>query len=254
MAPITDTYWPTFKQAVEDNHEGDSSVELTCGICLETMDIRHPVNFPDHPADHLARILPCGHIIGSTCLYQMLEGIKTDYYQCPTCKTKFHDHPKCGHPMRGQLLPAEASEYSKVPPILSAGGRIPANCAHCESDCLTKELGSYRNIYGTNELANELAIGDDECLAFYLLAVGYRDPDKLAKSNGMDHKIRHVDPPEDMLAVWKIYHQSLAPKASMFWYEYDLTTLSYEGGVFKRKTPSQPRKRSLFLRIFNPGH
>ncbi|KAM0547786.1 hypothetical protein ACHAPJ_010247 [Fusarium lateritium] len=247
MALITNTYWPAFKQAVEDNPDGASSAELTCGICLETMDIRHPENCPDHLADHLARILPCGHIIGSICLYKMLKVIKTDYYQCPTCKIKCHNHPKCGHQSGGQLLPAEVSEYSKVPPILSAGGRIPANCSNCETHCLLQELGSYRKVPDINEPA----VGDDECLAFYLMAVGEQDLDKFSKDNHVGDRIRTVDLTEDMLAIWKIYQQGLAVKTNMFWYEFDLTKLRFESSLFEKKLPSKPRKRSLLLRILN---
>ncbi|KAF4963632.1 hypothetical protein FSARC_8366 [Fusarium sarcochroum] len=247
MAPITDTYWPAFKQAVEDAPVGDSSPELTCGICLETMDICHP---NDHAHDHLARILPCGHIFGTACLAKLLGSKQPNYYQCPTCKTKCHNHPKCDHLSMGRLLPSEVSDYPRVPPVLSAGGQIPPNCSQCEAACIFSDLTSFLKIHDTYRPVPD----KDQYVAFYLTHDGQTDEqfreDCIAK-NIKHNRVSAFEITGGLSAAWDIYRKSLDVKAGMFWYEMDLNKLRFYGGLFEKSTSPQIEKGSLLRRLFH---
>ncbi|KAI1476090.1 hypothetical protein F4774DRAFT_262959 [Daldinia eschscholtzii] len=79
-------------------------------------------------------VLPCGHIVGQDCMYDIRARCMSDgtRYECPVCKLLLtYQGQGCRHPVSSYVV----DRYSHFPPLtIPEGGRIPRTCAACNRD------------------------------------------------------------------------------------------------------------------------
>ncbi|KAJ3537264.1 hypothetical protein NM208_g6387 [Fusarium decemcellulare] len=126
---ISETFWPHLRQTLVKNPSNFDRLDLPCSICFETM-VVHP-NQDGHDG-HGPCILPCGHMLGSSCLTNILK-YNTQARRgicCPTCRGKLK-HRACGHVFEGLAMPTSVEGLEDIPLTISEGGRLSKRCIDC---------------------------------------------------------------------------------------------------------------------------
>ncbi|KAF4968423.1 hypothetical protein FSARC_4220 [Fusarium sarcochroum] len=243
MDPITDTYWPVFKQAAEADVDKVRPIQLTCIICQELMTTSpsEPNHYGTRGSSHAAWIMPCGHIFGRNCLAEWLKHAKEPgrkYHKCPVCSTKLHHHPDCGHSSVGRMIPDTVGTYSQIPPLLSAGGIVAPKCGRCEIKRALDQIAKYTKIYGTPKPE----LQQDQCVGFSLCIEDLaetRTTYPVPLPGATCRRVRDLEIPGEFLAVWNIIKQTLALKATRFFYDVDLGAFELAISVYE-SVPSSP--------------
>ncbi|KAF4342326.1 hypothetical protein FBEOM_3733 [Fusarium beomiforme] len=217
--PISDTYWPVFKQAVEADPNKVRPIKLICTVCTEEMTTDGALtgsihmNFKleyEHGLDHGAQILPCCHMLGAKCLVDWLRSQSEQYpnkkyYRCPVCSTQIKHHP-CGHLCYGQRIPSTVAEYYRIPAVLGEGGFIHLRCSDCEVAFVYGEMGKYVEIY---EWKDEVE-SRKQYIAFSVIGPR-REFHLLATSPNVERPVvklaRVLETPEDLKAIWESHKQ-----------------------------------------------
>ncbi|KAF5021286.1 hypothetical protein F66182_6684 [Fusarium sp. NRRL 66182] len=255
MEPITETWWPRFREAVEADIFKRRPIQLACSICQEliTTNSSEPSHSNVDGTSHAAVIIPCGHIVGLSCLIRWLvhsNRPERNYSRCPACNAKCFHHPRCGHRCMGRMLPGNPGKYSTIPPVLSAGGVVAPECSKCEAKLLLRQLCKYAKIYPTLIPAP----GRDQYIGFGLLINGIAavyTPPPLDKQ-GVDYRrTSDVVINSGLSTVWNINKQIMALKASRFWYEIDLTALEFTISIFQSGAPS-PKNPPMVMETDEP--
>jgi hypothetical protein len=245
--PITDTYWPVFKRAVEEDLtrievSQPRPIQLTCAICQDPM-ITTPSqpNRSSDPHHHEAWIQPCGHMVGYSCLSTWVEHsdkTNTDkgYYKCPVCSTKIYDHPGCGDICMGRMIPISVEKYSQVPPVLLEGGLPALACGMCEMGEGLLAVRNYSKIYGFTAEALE---GDQHVGVYY---ESHHDVEPLtnpAHPCGTYRLVGSIDTPKELLVAFNAIKKTWATKATTSWYGIDLQELELAMSVFSSEPEDQ---------------
>ncbi|OBS20772.1 hypothetical protein FPOA_07112 [Fusarium poae] len=138
--PKNTTWWPPLKEALLSGELKPEDLEVQCPICLERCTVL------DHEYEllgyqHAASIYACGHIFGNMCMRKRLYHVivEREEVTCPLC-LECLQHPQCGHPNLGHIIPLEKERTSSVPEILSRGGTLEPNCQFCWLADLAKKL------------------------------------------------------------------------------------------------------------------
>lgn len=232
--PITTINWPFLKQEVEQDPDNVRELALSCPICYELMS-----NSPDHSKYlpyHEPHILPCGHIIGQSCLEKLCTTWKADnpdtyYYPCPVCKTKMRDHWACSHRVQGRRIPSSRAEYAYIPPVLSQGGVMPPRCTRCTVSDVLDDLASYGRL-----LDSEVRLGPDQSIAFRVYIPGklfecHSHPDRI---EGEIYGLRrNLEIPSDLESIWSHAKQLLQIQSARFWFEMDVGAFEFAISVFE---------------------
>ncbi|KAM0546413.1 hypothetical protein ACHAPJ_010880 [Fusarium lateritium] len=238
MDPITDTYWPVFKQAAEADVDKVRPIQLTCNICRELMTTSpSEPNHLDRRDSHAACIMPCGHMFGLICLkewFRHANDPNKGTHTCPACNTEFHHHPVCSHRTIGQLIPNSVAKYSRIPPPLSAGGLVAPECTECEAKRYMRQLNDYTKIYQVPDpgLQEGQFVGFRMYIRGILEVRGTRASIEPPRMNVHQH-IRDVEIPAPLLSFWNIIKQSWAIKADHFWYDADVREFELAISVFQ---------------------
>ncbi|KAJ4268932.1 hypothetical protein NW762_003003 [Fusarium torreyae] len=239
MDPITDTYWPVFKQEAEADVDKVRPIHLTCSICRELMTTSR--SEPDHlkpKRPHAAWIMPCGHMFGWICITKWLKQANdpdVNYHKCPICKTMLHHHPVCGHKSIGQLIPDEVTKYSHIPPLLSAGGLVSPECSGCEAKRYMEQINDCTKIYevpdpGLEEgqfVGTRMYIRDVEEIRGTRASI---EPPQIK----VHQHARDFEMPGPLLTFWNTIQESWAIKADQFWYDVDVREFEFVISVFQQ--------------------
>ncbi|KAJ4141668.1 hypothetical protein NW768_000884 [Fusarium equiseti] len=136
---LANTYWPVLRDALLQDPSSYNNLHLDCGICLDKMTIfQHEHTFQNDHAhgtfSHRARILPCGHIFGSSCVISLLTNlIESDQpIVCPVCRMNLPSHKGCSHVHFGMPMPTSISEIRTFPGTITEGGRVAEKCRDCQ--------------------------------------------------------------------------------------------------------------------------
>ncbi|KAG8665426.1 hypothetical protein FPOAC2_10498 [Fusarium poae] len=140
---ITNTFWPSFRKAVENDEANIRPYALKCGLCTELM-LTQPSQ--DRYYRHCPWILPCGHMLGYSCLQDMAGDIwgffdKNKNLACPACNADVPVHG-CGCKAMGMRAPLVKEFFSTVPPIRSECGLTATACGICEGKSALQKLRS----------------------------------------------------------------------------------------------------------------
>ncbi|KAM0363226.1 hypothetical protein ACHAPY_008243 [Fusarium culmorum] len=125
--PITDTFWPDFKEEVENDEQNLRVHALRCGLCDELM----PSQLAQAHDKHRSNCLMLTQ--GNNFLDKNLN------LACPVCRVDLPLH-SCGHPAIGMQAPLDKKSFSHVPPVLSKGGLAAIKCGLCEARSALKYL------------------------------------------------------------------------------------------------------------------
>ncbi|RBA11020.1 hypothetical protein FPRO05_14289 [Fusarium proliferatum] len=265
--PITDIYWPAFKKAVEDDPQQLRPIDLACTICTEQMSTQgsgsgsiHWIPKTGRRISHDAQILPCGHMVGGSCLMNWLDRQSEQFrgresYSCPVCNTAIMYHPECGHLCHGQRIPHLVADYSKVPLVLSEGGFIYARCAGCEIQYTFSEMTQYTGIYKWEDEVEStqqyISLGFlDPRPGGFLYMDGSRDPNR-----PICERVRRLQTPEELKTIWEAYRKVWVLKFKTFWISHDFSNVGLCLYLMKtmKPLPQTPKTQGFFRRVFSRG-
>ncbi|KAF4445919.1 hypothetical protein F53441_10390 [Fusarium austroafricanum] len=126
-------YWPNIKDMIERGEADLAFLDLDCAICGDQMEIEPSGRKNDASnLGHAAHILPCGHIIGLSCLHEAWNYASENFIDilCPDCKTNV-DYSACGHTCYGMPVPPSMDKLDSLPPLITDGGKIADYCRSC---------------------------------------------------------------------------------------------------------------------------
>ncbi|KAK1834345.1 hypothetical protein QBC39DRAFT_369253 [Podospora conica] len=111
------------------------SGRIACEICHKAeLSVGLP---PETALDHIAAILPCGHVFGQKCIKGWLESNTT----CPTCRFDL------SYPCKRHCVPAVPINVHTIlwiPKTIARGGRIQSVCPTCREHELHQQA---RHLY-----------------------------------------------------------------------------------------------------------
>ncbi|KAF5533657.1 hypothetical protein FMEXI_11733 [Fusarium mexicanum] len=265
--PITDIYWPAFKKAVESDPQKLRPIDLTCTICTEHMSTQgsgsgsiHWIQKVGRKISHDAQILPCGHMVGASCLMDWLDSQSErfrgrEFYSCPVCNTEIMYHPECGHVCHGQRIPQLVANYSNVPLVLSEGGFIHARCTSCEIQHTFSEMTQYTGIYKWEDEVESthqyITLGFvDQRTGGFMYLDGSADPKR-----PLCERVRRLRTPEELKTIWEAYRKVWVLKFKTFWISHDLSNVALCLYLMKtmKPLPQTPKTQSIFRRVFSLG-
>ncbi|KAL6355899.1 hypothetical protein LRP88_09482 [Fusarium phalaenopsidis] len=119
MSPIiTETFWPALRAQLFHPDSTIADCAINCTICYEKVELQNKI--AAHESDHTAVVLPCGHILGSSCLRFWSESLleRSTPPSCPSCRITTI-HARCRHaatPMEILLEHRRAENVSHVTP------------------------------------------------------------------------------------------------------------------------------------------
>ncbi|KAI5465340.1 hypothetical protein BGZ63DRAFT_373327 [Mariannaea sp. PMI_226] len=161
---ITDTFWPSLKQALGQGDGAWKRLSLDCGICLEKLDVQKSLHgyHSDDESDHIPKIMPCGHIYGLSCIQNMIANRETDDAEvvCPACR-EFWSYTHCNHVNLGRHFPRPFREdMDWVPQVIIHGGSLSSQCTECSvKSCMHSLLDLAATFFDGNELEEGERIG-----------------------------------------------------------------------------------------------
>ena len=153
--PVTETYWPKLRKILESKFIDRTNLDLQCVICYDTMTTRAEDHVSEEvgrygPCTHQACVLPCGHMIGLSCMARM----KLNNYEeekaslCPCCRFILH-HDECLH--HTATIKFAEDKWRGIPQTVPEGGEVQDTC----TDCILNMM-----LTGLAYLA-EAAVGDE---------------------------------------------------------------------------------------------
>ncbi|EKJ78277.1 hypothetical protein FPSE_01738 [Fusarium pseudograminearum CS3096] len=235
--PITDTFWPDFKEEVENDEQNLRVHALRCGLCDELM----PSQLAQAHDQHRPWIFPCGHMVGSSCL-MLTQGNnfldKNLNLACPVCRVDLPLHG-CGHPAIGMQAPLDKKSFSHVSPVLSNGGLSAIKCGLCEARSALKYLravaeldpprmkrGKRMNLsIRTNPMRYDIVYQDDHH------KVVERKDNEALHQRAMEYK----DVPKTVRDLWEQYVKDWSEQAHQLWFYPNPSSFSLHASVGKKK-------------------
>ncbi|CVK88440.1 uncharacterized protein FPRN_02267 [Fusarium proliferatum] len=136
--PITETFFPAFLKACDDDPNDILVIQLTCGICHEQMTL-------EDGADPQLRafVLRCMHIYCKGCVDAMVAHSKNDneaHHACPTCRACLHCATCLAPCEKGSLIHRdEGKSIAFIEDILKLR-RNRWYCFNCDADVFTTWL------------------------------------------------------------------------------------------------------------------
>lgn len=241
---ITDTFWPDFKQEVEMDKCDIRPHELECPICLEQM-ISSPEQVQDVQIDvkvsHHPWILPCGHMLGSSCIHTWFEGKpafkENTTLACPVCHDPLPRH-ECGHQPLGLLAPFEKSSFSRIPLVTTQGGLAATNCGFCEGKLALEQLHAVA-------ATDPPKLKRKECMNLSIKAnpslqdivrkgKGYEVVGRDDNEAKDQRKIECEDVPTIVSNLWEAYVESWERQATQLWFHVDPSLFLLHASVGKK--------------------
>ncbi|KAL6925306.1 hypothetical protein ACHAPO_009007 [Fusarium lateritium] len=138
---IVNNFWPSFKQEVESDERNIRPHALQCFLCAERLftqpgQVRYDGHYP--------WIIPCGHMLGYSCLQNMAHDIlgffdKNLDLSCPICHAAV-PLQGCGCKAMGMQAPLDKEFFSTVPPVSAECGLTATSCGICEGKSVLQEL------------------------------------------------------------------------------------------------------------------
>lgn len=235
--PITDIFWPDFREEVENDEQNLRVHALRCGICDELM----PSQLAQAHDKHRPWIFPCGHMVGSSCL-MLTQGDsffdKNLDRACPVCHVDLLLHG-CGHPAIGMQAPLDKKSFPHVPPVLSVGGLAAIKCGLCEARSALKYLravaeldpprmkrGKRMNLsIRTNPMWCDIVYQDDHH------KLVERSHNEALYQGAMEYeKI-----PKAVRDLWEQYVKDWSEQAQQLWFYPNPSSFSLHASVGKKK-------------------
>ncbi|RGP79268.1 hypothetical protein FLONG3_2609 [Fusarium longipes] len=259
--PITSIYWPWLKLLLEEDSDNVRELELACPICTEPMSTcssrqekpPHEARTPCEKLPHEARILPCGHMLGRSCLEKHVKKWKSDhpntrfnrrrhrhaqkYYPCPICEARLYHHWQCGHDLASRCIPPR-NKYSEFPPVLSEGGsQTPGRCTKCTIDDAISDVEcqgrSFAKDLGLVHVNALIQITKDRSrpglgLAYRLfdaakVEIQYAVPEAIVMETF--RTLPDLEIPSDVMSVWECYKKLWQMQNAKFWFSIDMSEL-----------------------------
>ncbi|KAM0232823.1 hypothetical protein ACHAPO_007649 [Fusarium lateritium] len=159
VTPADSTWWPPLRTALLSGELKPEDLKIDCAICLERCTVLGR-EVKEHGLTHTAVILPCGHILGHSCINKHLWHLlkKEGKARCPFCREKFH-HTECGHICSVYSIPLDEELTKTIPEILGRGGSISTKCHECWLRGLAENLKrTIRKPYGSCTFRDQLEI------------------------------------------------------------------------------------------------
>ncbi|KAH6958180.1 hypothetical protein DER45DRAFT_593751 [Fusarium avenaceum] len=165
----TETYWPLLKEQLSSGKATFDNLELTCNICYDTMGTQLGDQF-NEAGTHGARILPCGHMFGYSCLRLSYEATLDGDMSacCPTCRASVI-HSRCRHIHPGQKMPTCLKDLDRVAGPIKDGEML-GGCRYCVAnthmevlrECLHIETASNSD----RDINLDLGFGSRNCIHY----------------------------------------------------------------------------------------
>lgn len=160
---ITDTYWPTIKKTLMEDPSARECLDIECAICWEPITVRDD----DHATEdldmfggttHEACVLPCGHILGLSCMKKMSvndwEEAKDSH--CPYCRFSLH-HERCMHHVAKPVI--DWNNLDRMSLTIPEGGELKTDCMVCTLDSMGHSLAQAVELLHPDSFDNEMKIG-----------------------------------------------------------------------------------------------
>ncbi|KAF4453687.1 hypothetical protein F53441_3696 [Fusarium austroafricanum] len=244
---VTNTYWPDFLSAAKNPKT--LSFRLTCSICDKVMlatSFKKKDLPPEGPFNDVL-IQPCGHMVCFTCFEESISNQEAwfpeqKWHECPICSTEIKNHPVCGHPCKGMILPVKTADWYLFPPVLSHGGVINNHCLPCEMARVLDDLEGYETKY---EYSQQIERPSQFVLSWIHDPVWnlYNEKPGLYKSksgglgnvtkntvatpganNSLDLKerlswrVRDLEIPKEVESLWEAHKQTWILRQNSFWF------------------------------------
>ncbi|KAF4342327.1 hypothetical protein FBEOM_3734 [Fusarium beomiforme] len=236
-------YWPRLRDSLIEDPDLFNRIHLECGICFDDMSIFPHQHTFDLEADtqneslsHRARILPCGHMFGSKCIYTMIDEAVKDMipgYQgaiyCPVCRVNFSWHENCRHEHTGMPMPTTMAGVYAMPPTFSEGGVLADKCGNCQTTDIAMAISHLAPV-----LLSPLGRTDREALITYATTFY----DSWAVHTSADDYVykdfvRNMELGEPLQRVCDEILERVCRNKTRYWCSKDLSGLKVKLQVFK---------------------
>ncbi|KAI0185414.1 hypothetical protein EV127DRAFT_412251 [Xylaria flabelliformis] len=138
-----------FARYIDDGVDEDGNpvvIDLTCCICMESKLLVSNCQAANSCGNSSTfedlTIMPCGHFMGFTCLYNWLLTTDRQNPTCPLCRFKLVY--RCGHDLEPREYTYLLPRREQVPLTLPEGGMVPHSCDVCYEKCIEDALTRLR--------------------------------------------------------------------------------------------------------------
>ncbi|RGP71570.1 hypothetical protein FSPOR_3276 [Fusarium sporotrichioides] len=230
--PNTTTFWPYIKQEVERDVLNLQTHALPCVLCTELM-----LSRPGQ-TQHRPWILPCGHMLGYSCLEILTRG-KSFFHKnldlaCPVCRDYLPLY-ECGHRAIGMQAPLDKESFSRVPPVLLEGGLAAANCGLCEGKLALEQLRAVADLdppdLRRGKRMNLSILAEPSSFDIVYQADRYglvnRSDDEVWYQETMENE----EIPKTVRDLWEDYVKAWSEQAQQLWFSPDPGLFSLRASV-----------------------
>ncbi|GKT99624.1 hypothetical protein FLAG1_01098 [Fusarium langsethiae] len=226
------TFWPGVKQEVGRDELNLQTHALPCVSCTEPM-LSRPGQMQHRPW-----ILPCGHMLGYSCLERLTRGKcfsdENIDLVCPVCL----DYPplyECGHRAIGMQAPLDKESLSRVPPVLSEGGLAAKNCGLCEGKLALEQLRAVADLdppgLRRGKRMNLSILAEPSSLDIVYQAGRYQVVNRSDNEVWYQETMEDKEIPKTVRDLWEDYIKAWSEQAQQLWLSPDPSLFSLRASV-----------------------